>query len=57
MNLEQRVKELEAENKDLQMRLSAIKVIVTKINPVCSEKLQKLLEACEGCQGGNEHTT
>ena len=51
MNIEARVKELEAENKDLLMRLSAIKVMVTRISPVCSEKLQKLFEDCEGCKG------
>lgn len=28
---------LKAENKDLTMRLSAIKVILGKVNPVCSE--------------------
>jgi len=47
----QRIQLLEAENKDLLMRLSAIKVITTKITPVCSEKLQKMLEECEGCVG------
>ena len=34
MNVEQRLRELEAENKDLRMRLFAIKVITTRINPV-----------------------
>ena len=51
MNLEQRVKELEAENKDLHMRLSAIKVITQKMNPVCAEKLHALFIDCEGCKG------
>lgn len=50
MNAEQRLKELEAENKDLRMRLSAIKVITMHISPVCSEKLSKLLEEAEKCQ-------
>lgn len=51
MNAEQRIRELEAEVKDLTMRLSAIKVIVTKITPVCSQKLQELLWSLEGCKG------
>lgn len=54
MNLEQRVRELEAENKDLRMRLSAIKTITAKITPVCAEKLQRLLLGCEGCKGEDE---
>lgn len=41
---------LKEQNKDLLMRLSAIKVIVTRVNPVCSEKLQQLLSICEGCK-------
>ena len=55
MNAEQRIRELEAEVKDLTMRLSAIKVIVTKITPTCSEKLRHLLEDCEGCKSDNTH--
>lgn len=51
MNAESRLKELEAENKDLTMRLSAIKIITAKISPVCSEKLKRLFEEYEGCNG------
>jgi hypothetical protein len=42
---------LKEQVRDLTMRLSAVKVIVNKINPLCAEKLQKLLEECEGCKG------
>jgi len=51
---EQEIKALKSQLHDLTMRLSAVKVIVTKINPVCSEKLQKLFEECEGCKGEDE---
>jgi hypothetical protein len=46
---------LKEQNKDLLMRLCAIKTIVTKVNPVCSEKLQQLLDVCEGCKDGKIH--
>ena len=42
---------LKAELHDLTMRLAAIKTILTRVNPVCSQKLMKLLEECEGCEG------
>lgn len=42
---------LKAENQDLTMRLAAIKTILTRVNPVCSQKLLKLIEDCEGCEG------
>lgn len=45
-----RIRELEAEVRDIRMRLSAIKVITNKIHPVCSQRLQELLEECEGCK-------
>lgn len=48
---DQKIRELENQVKDLTMRLSAIKVITTKIEPICSQRLQELLEACEGCKG------
>lgn len=40
-----RIRELEVQVKDLTMRLSAIKMITTKIEPICSQRLQELLEA------------
>lgn len=49
--LKERIVELELENKDLFMRLSAIKVITQKVNPVCSKKLEELLVECETCKG------
>ena len=51
LELRNEVNTLRAEVHDLKMRLSAIKVITHKISPVCSEKLQTLLESCEGCKG------
>ena len=51
LDLRNEVKTLREEVKDLIMRLSAIKIIVTKIEPVWSEKFKTLLEACEGCKG------
>ena len=42
---------LRTENHDLTMRLAAIKTILTRVNPVCSQKLLKLIEDCEGCEG------
>ena len=47
----QMIRELEYENKDLAMRLSAIKVITQKISPICSQKLEALLSECEFCKG------
>ena len=49
--LEKKIRLLEQENKDLLMRLSAIKVITQKVNPVCSKKLEELLLECEHCKG------
>ena len=46
---QEEIRFLREQNKDLTMRLSAIKVIVSKITPICSDKLQQLLETCEGC--------
>lgn len=46
---------LKEQIQDMTMRLSAIKVIVTKITPTCSEKLRHLLEDCEGCKSDNTH--
>lgn len=43
--------ELEAENKTLLTRLTAIKMLVTRVEPVCSQKLEELLQSCEGCKG------
>jgi len=40
---------LRAENHDLTMRLAAIKTILTRVTPVCSQKLEKMLEDCERC--------
>ena len=51
MNHEQEIKYLREQVKDLTMRLSAIIVIVNKVSPLCSEKLQQLLDECEGCEG------
>ena len=48
------IRVLREEIKDLTMRLSAIKVITSKVSPVCSEKLRKMMEECEGCKGENE---
>lgn len=45
----QTIRQLEAEVKDLTMRLSAIKVITTKVQPVCANRMQRLLEECELC--------
>ena len=52
--LKERIVELELENKDLFMRLSAIKVITQKVNPVCSQKLEALLSECDTCKGVDE---
>lgn len=49
--LENEITRLKEEIKDLTMRLSAVKVMVTKITPVCSEKLLQLLESCSSCKG------
>ena len=51
---EQEISALKSQVQDLMMRLSAIKVITQKISPVCSEKLQKLFEECEGCKGESD---
>jgi len=56
MNAEARIRELEAENRDLMMRLSAIKVITTNIMPICADKLQKIFAECEGCKGDGNTT-
>lgn len=44
-NLNNEIRILKDEIKDLTMRLSAIKVIVTKIEPSCSNKLENYLKA------------
>lgn len=49
--LKNEVKVLREEIQDLRMRLSAIKVIVNSVEPICSEKFKTLLEYCEGCKG------
>ena len=41
---------LKEENKDLFMRLSAIKTIINKVNPICSQKLESMLNECEDCR-------
>ena len=56
MNLEQENRALREQVKDLTMRPSAIKVITGKVVPICGEKLQKLLEECEGCKGDTSGT-
>lgn len=50
MTEQEEIRFLREQNKDLNMRLSAIKVITNKIHPVCSQRLQELLEECEGCK-------
>lgn len=42
---------LRDENKTLTMRLSAVKVIVNMINPVCTQKLEELMNTCSNCKG------
>lgn len=54
LDLRNEVLSLKEEVKDLRMRLSAIKIIVTRIEPICSEKFTTLLESCEGCKGEEE---
>lgn len=41
---------LRAELQDLNMWLSAIKVITTKITPTCASKLTELLDMCVECK-------
>lgn len=50
LELQNEIKILKDEIQDLRMRLSAIKVITTRVEPVCSEKLKTLLESCESCK-------
>ena len=47
----EKIRDLESQVQDLTMRLSAVKIITQKISPVCSQKLQQLLETMEGCKG------
>jgi len=51
--LNNEIRVLKDQTRDLIMRLSAIKVIVTRINPVCAEKLQQLLDTCGTCNIGD----
>lgn len=44
---------LEEKNKDLIMKLSAIKIIINQINPVCSEKLNSMISECSSCSKEN----
>ena len=41
--------ELESLNKDLRMRLVAIKILVNNINPICAEKLKQVLTTHVDC--------
>ena len=49
--LKKDVQLLKQEIKELTMRLSAVKVIVHNVNPVCSQKILDLVEGCKegGC--------
>jgi len=40
---------LRQENKDMRMRLVAVRTLVTHLQPACSKKLEELLRDCEGC--------
>lgn len=40
---------LKEENKDLFMRLAAIKTIINRVKPICSQKLESMLKECEEC--------
>ena len=51
MTDDEKIRDLEAQVKGLTMRLSAIKVITQKIDPICSQKLQEMLWSLEGCKG------
>lgn len=51
MTDDEKIRDLEAQVKDLTIRLSAIKVITQKIDPICSQKLQEMLWSLEGCKG------
>jgi len=41
---------LREENKTLLMRLAGVKTIVSMINPVCTQKLEELLNSCSSCK-------
>ena len=51
MSDQSKIRDLEAQVKDLTMRLSAIKVITQKIDPICSQKLQEMLWSLGECKG------
>jgi len=38
------------ENKILLMRLAGIKTIISMVQPACTQKLEKLLNDCQGCK-------
>ncbi len=42
---------LRVKNKDLLMRLNTVKMLLNRVSPVCSRKLQELPECAEGCDG------
>lgn len=44
---------LKEELKNCHMTLAAIKTLVHRNSPLCSQKLSQLLDACEGCKGNS----
>lgn len=36
-------------NQDLTMRMVGAKMLLSKVTPVCSQKLEKLMTECGGC--------
>jgi hypothetical protein len=45
---------LREENKQLRMKLSAIKVMLLHEQPLCADKLRTALTQCKGCKGEND---
>jgi hypothetical protein len=41
---------LEKKNKELIMKLAAIKLITNHVYPVCPEKLQNIISECTNCK-------
>ena len=55
-DLERENRFLRDENKRLQMKLVALKMLLSHERPVCAEKLTDLLIKCEDCKGEAERT-
>lgn len=49
IDLQREVHILREQVKDLTMIVTAVRVMTTRINPVCAAKLQNLLDSCAGC--------